>query len=171
MVQLTDNSQTVKKAIADAVRAFLHEAAGEIVSQTQKNVRVDTGQTKGSYQYRIVEGQDEQKAIIGSDYMNAVWEEFGTGEYALHGGRKGGWWIKVGNGAGEIPLKAAKKYRWAGYRFANGSKSFGEDPSGGTITYVFTYGKKPNKPMRRAYEKLRDPIKEQLVSRFGAEMG
>ena len=103
--------------------------------------------------------------------MNAVWEEFGTGEYALHGGRKGGWWIKVGNGPGEIPLRAARKYRWAGYRYVNGTKSFGGGADGGTIAYVFTYGKKPDKPLRRAYEKLRDPIKEQLVSRFGAEMG
>lgn len=157
-----------------AVRAFLHEAAGELVAQTITNARndrhYDTGQTANSYQYQLVEGQDEQKAVIGSDYMNAVWEEFGTGEYALHGGRKGGWWIKVGNSAGQIPLKAAKKYRWAGYRFANGSKSFGEDPSGGTITYVFTYGKKPNKPMRRAYEKLREPIQDELERRFSAEM-
>ena len=161
MVQLTDNSPAVKDAIRNAVTAFLHEAAGELVSQTQKNVRVDTGQTKGSYQYQLMEGQDEQKAVIGSDYMNAVWEEFGTGEYALHGGRHGGWWIKVGNGPGEISPGAAEKYQWVKYR----------RDSDGNITFVFTYGKKPNKPMRRAYEALREPIKDELVRRFGAEMG
>lgn len=170
MVRLTDNSPAVKKALSDAVKAFLHEACGEIVSQTQKNVRVDTGQTKNSYEYKLIEGTNEQKAVIGSDYMNAVYEEFGTGEYALHGGRKGGWWIKVGSGEGQISLRAAKKYKWAGYRFANDSQSFGGDPDGGTITYVFTYGKKPQKPLRKAYEKLRDPIKDELAHRFSTEM-
>lgn len=170
MVQLTDNSPAVRAAMSAAVKAFLHEAGGELVAQTQKNARVDTGQTKNSYEYRIIEGADEQKCVVGSDYMNAVYEEFGTGEYALHGGRKGGWWIKVGNGAGQIPLKAAKKYRWAGYRYVNGSKSFGSRSDGGTIAYVFTYGKKPDKPMRRAYEKLREPIQDELERRFSAEM-
>lgn len=31
-------------------------------------------------------------ALVGSPLENAVWEEFGTGDYALNGnGRKGGW--------------------------------------------------------------------------------
>ena len=34
----------------------------------------------------------EQYGQVGSNIENAIWEEFGTGEYALHGdGRKGGW--------------------------------------------------------------------------------
>ena len=34
-------------------------------------------------------------SYTGSDIENAIWEEFGTGEYALHGdGRKGGWVYK-----------------------------------------------------------------------------
>ena len=33
--------------------------------------------------------------VIGSDLENAIYEEYGTGEYALHGdGRKGGWVYK-----------------------------------------------------------------------------
>ena len=35
----------------------------------------------------------KHEAVIGSSDQNAIWEEFGTGEYALKGdGRKGGWW-------------------------------------------------------------------------------
>mgnify|MGYP007128414196 FL=1 len=57
--------------------------------------RVDTGQTKGSYKYMVDEGKDESTVAVGSDLENAIWEEFGTGEYALHGdGRKGGWVYK-----------------------------------------------------------------------------
>lgn len=90
--RLTDNSPAVKAALERAARAFLDEAAGELVSETRKNSRVDTGQTKNSYEYRIEEGSTEQKAVIGSPLENAVWEEFGTGEYALGGnGRKTPW--------------------------------------------------------------------------------
>lgn len=32
------------------------------------------------------------EAMVGSSLQNAIWEEFGTGEYAAAGdGRKGGW--------------------------------------------------------------------------------
>lgn len=94
-VAFTDNTTKIKAALSEAVVAFLHEAGGEIQSQTQRNSRVDTGETKGSYQYMVDEGQTESTVAIGSDLENAIWEEFGTGEYALHGnGRKGGWVYK-----------------------------------------------------------------------------
>lgn len=73
----------------------MYAAGGEIQAQTQRNSRVDTGQTKGSYKYMVDEGKDESTVAVGSDLENAIWEEFGTGEYALHGdGRKGGWVYK-----------------------------------------------------------------------------
>ncbi len=91
-IQLTDNSLAVKAALEQTVQAFLNEAAGELASEIRKNSRVDTGQTKGSYEYRIEESSTEQKAVIGSPLENAVWGEFGTGEYALGGnGRKTPW--------------------------------------------------------------------------------
>lgn len=94
-VNFIDNSAKFKAAMTDGVRAFLEEAGGEIQSQTQRNSRVDTGQTKGSYKYVVDEGSTESSVVIGSDLENAIYEEYGTGEYALHGdGRKGGWVYK-----------------------------------------------------------------------------
>ena len=91
-VEFTDNTAKIKAALSEGVIGFLHEAGGEIQAQTQRNSRVDTGQTKGSYKYIVDEGKDESTVAVGSDIENAIWEEFGTGEYALHGdGRKGGW--------------------------------------------------------------------------------
>lgn len=91
-IEFTDNSAIVKAAVSEGVRAFLYEAGGELQAQTMRNSRVDTGQTKGSYQYKVQEGTGESTAHVGSNLQNAIWEEFGTGEYALHGdGRKGGW--------------------------------------------------------------------------------
>ncbi len=94
-IEYTNNCAKVKAALSDGVRAFLYEAGGELQNQTMRNSRVDTGQTRGSYQYRVEEGSQESTVHVGSDLENAIWEEFGTGEYALHGdGRKGGWIYK-----------------------------------------------------------------------------
>lgn len=89
-VEFQDNSIRVKAALEDAALQFLEEAASEIQSQTQRHTPVDTGQLKGSWKHIV----DESKltATIGSPLENAIWTEFGTGEYAYEGnGRKGGW--------------------------------------------------------------------------------
>lgn len=93
-IEFEDNRVKVKDALYEAGEAFLHEAGGELQSRIRRNSRVDTGQTKGSYEYHISGSYmaGEQYCQIGSNLENAIWEEFGTGEYALHGdGRKGGW--------------------------------------------------------------------------------
>lgn len=80
----------VQGAIDDRINAELAECAGELVSQVRRNSRVDTGKTRGSFQYKVVDS--EHTAYIGSNDENAIWEEFGTGKYASNGdGRKGGW--------------------------------------------------------------------------------
>lgn len=89
-IEFHDFSVEVKRKINDALTAALHESAGEIVSQTARNSRVDTGQTKGSFEYVVDEAKGT--ATIGSPLENAIWEEFGTGIHALNGdGRKTAW--------------------------------------------------------------------------------
>lgn len=110
-VKFEDYSMKVKAKLDDATIAFLHEAAAELKSQAQRNqTRVDTGQTKGAWDYKVDEGAGV--ATIGNPQENAIWEEFGTGEHALNGdGRKGGWKYKDGEGnwhftRGKKPLRA-----------------------------------------------------------------
>lgn len=89
-IQFEDNRVKVEEAICDVAISFLYEAVAEIQSQTARNSRVDTGQTKGSWETSVDE--ESLEAVVGSAFENAIWEEFGTGEYALEGnGRKGGW--------------------------------------------------------------------------------
>lgn len=92
-VKFTNNSAKVKGALDDAVRAYLYEAGGELEAQVKRNSRRGTGQLANSWTYRVDESKGE--VVVGSPLENAIWEEFGTGEYALHGdGRKGGWVYK-----------------------------------------------------------------------------
>ena len=117
-VEFKDNSIAVKAALGDAAEAFLREAAGELVSQTARNTRVDTGQLKNSWQYTI----RGSVAMIGSPLENAIWEEFGTGEYALEGdGRKGGWIYR--NKEGETVFTLGKRPNRTLYRAFTGKKN------------------------------------------------
>ena len=105
----------VKQAIGDRVNAALEECAGEIESQTKRNSRVDTGQTKNSFQHKVDDAS--HTAYIGSNYENAIWEEFGTGEYALKGdGRKGGWRYQDDKGEWHFTLgKRPSRAFWYAY--------------------------------------------------------
>lgn len=92
-IRFEDYSDEVKEELRNKIIAALYEAAGELEAQAKRNSRVDTGQLKSSWSHRVHEGKYE--AYVGSPLENAVWEEFGTGEYAVAGnGRKGGWVYK-----------------------------------------------------------------------------
>ena len=96
-----DYSIEVKKAIDSRINGVLHECAGEMVSAVRRNTRVDTGKTKNSWKYYV--DHIKHEATIGSADENAIWEEFGTGEYAIHGdGRKGGWFYEDAKGEGHF---------------------------------------------------------------------
>lgn len=93
-VVFEDYTIQVQSELGESVFAVLEECAGEIESAAKRNSRVDTGYTKGSFHHKVTGSfmAGEFRAAIGSDYENAIWEEFGTGEYAIKGGgRQGGW--------------------------------------------------------------------------------
>ena len=100
-VEFRDFTIQVQGAIDDRINAVLEECAGELESQVKRNTRVDTGKTKNSFQHKV--DDSSHTAFIGSPDENAIWEEFGTGEYALEGnGRKGGWFYVDKNGNGHF---------------------------------------------------------------------
>lgn len=105
-----DYTIQVENAMDDKINAVLEECAGELEAEVKRNTRVDTGKTKNSFKHKVIDS--EHTAYIGSDYENAIWEEFGTGEYALAGdGRKGGWAYKDPKGdwhktTGKKPTRA-----------------------------------------------------------------
>lgn len=110
-----DYTIKVKDTIDDRINAVLEECAGELESQVKRNTRVDTGKTKNSFRHKVVDS--EHIAYIGSDYENAIWEEFGTGEHALEGnGRKGGWFYVDAKGDGHFTRgKKPSRAFWNAY--------------------------------------------------------
>lgn len=149
-VEFTDNRIKVEAALDDSIVAFLYEAAVEVEAQAKiAQTRVDTGHTKGEWTHYVDE--DKGEAVIGNPRENAIWEEYGTGEYALKkNGRKGGWWAPVGPDG--MSLEQASKF------------SKVKKDKAGNIVAVFTYGKKPLRPLQKAFDKTKSKIIKRLGS-------
>ena len=120
-VLFKDFSDEINKKINALGVAWLEEASGEVEAQTKRNTKVDTGKTKNSWEH-IVDA-DKMEVQIGSRYQNALWEEFGTGIYALNGdGTKDvPWFYKDAEGKGH--LTSGKKPRRAFFNAYNGLKN------------------------------------------------
>lgn len=109
-VDFQNYSIQVKEAIEEAAAIYLYEAGSTMQRQAANNTRIGTGETAGKWDYVVDEG--EKECTVGNPLENAIWEEFGTGEYALHGnGRRGGWHYQDDKGQwhhtyGKTPTRA-----------------------------------------------------------------
>lgn len=148
-VEFKDYTMQVKAELEKRVNATLREMAGEVISQTMRNSRVGqaAAPTKNSFKYRV--DDTTHTAFMGSDQQNAIWEEFGTGEYALKGnGRKGAWYVPVDKVIG---------YKRPSF---NGKVVVVHGKEG--KKYYKTNGKKPSRAFWKAYSGL----KNKIIKRF-----
>ena len=92
IIRFEDYSKQVIDAIDRGILNALEEVSGELEGRVKDNTREDTGKTKASWSHKVDEVKHE--AYVGSNYENAIWEEFGTGIYAQNGnGRKDVPWV------------------------------------------------------------------------------
>lgn len=136
-IRFEDYSNDVNNAIKIAIINALEEASGELEAQTKKNTKVKTGRTRDSWEHMVDE--ENYVAYVGSNYENAIWEEFGTGVYAQKGnGRKTPWVYPV-----------------LGKRDEDGRQMFRR-----------TKGKKGRKALQNAYKSLKNRIESFFKERF-----
>ena len=115
-----DFTKIVLDKIHETGETFLEEVGGEVEAQTKRNTKVDTGKTKGSWEHKV--DADKMEVQIGSRYKNALWEELGTGIYALNGdGRKTKWVYRTEDG--KFHATVGKKPRRALYRAYESKKN------------------------------------------------
>ena len=146
-VQFEDFSVQVNNAIESAALQWLEEAASEIESAAKRNSRKAEGNLKGSWNHSVNSTANE--AQIGSPLENAIWEEFGTGEYAANGdGRKGGWYVPEE----KLSSKAKAKMRKTVIK--------------GKVFY-HTYGKTPNHTLQRAFDSKKNAVINLAKQIFG----
>ena len=111
-VEFKDFSIQVKAALNDTTKAWLYEWANETASQARNNCTMtdDKGQLRKSYRADVDTGAGEAK--IGTPLEAGYWEEYGTGEYAVHGDGRKGWWVYKdgykGNGGKQLTEARAK---------------------------------------------------------------
>lgn len=100
-VKLTNNMTSLKAGVKKVALKWLEETAGEIESQTKRNSSVGSAgaPTKNSWRHQV--NSSTMEAVVGSPEINAIYEEYGTGEYASEGnGRSTPWYVPVENVVG-----------------------------------------------------------------------
>ena len=161
-VEFHDYSFEVKGAMDDRINGVLAECAGLIISQTKRNSRVSGeagSRTKNSWEYKVDE--DSHTAYMGSNYENAIWEEFGTGEHAIPeggGGRKG-YWVFVKGSDGKTSRSGKS------YSLKEAKRVMAIMRSKGLEAY-YTNGKKPSRAFWKAYTSLRGVIMKRINNSF-----
>ena len=154
-----DYSVQVKSTLKEKAIAFLHEVCGEIRSQAQRNSRRKTSQTAGSYQYKVDE--NNLAGHIGSDYWNAIYEELGTGEHAINGDGRKGYWVFVDTGGEPKAPKGGKNYTKAeAKRIVAFLRKKG-------LNAYYTNGKSANRPLYKGFTSIKPKIQPVAEKYFG----
>lgn len=151
-VEFIDNHLQVNRAIDDAVGAFLLEASAELVSAAARGSRVDSGHLKGSWAANVDESKGE--AVIGSPLENAIWEEFGTGEYAVEKKSPSGYWVYVKDSS---DTTSDDKRIGKRYSLEKAKLIVAMMRADGLDAY-YTNGKKPNHTLQKAFDKNKAKI-------------
>lgn len=92
-IKFEDFTDEVKEQIEKIVLNWLEEGSSELSSQAAMRTRRGTGETADKWTNLV--DKSNMVAYVGNPLENAIWEEYGTGEYALNNnGRKGGWYYR-----------------------------------------------------------------------------
>lgn len=110
-VKFTDNSVKVKADLDKALIAFLREASAEIKTQAERYTPTGNAQLKRSWETVVDAG--EKQAIIGNTLEYAIYQELGTGEYALEGKGRKGYWVYVKDSDSGKMSRSSKSYTLA----------------------------------------------------------
>jgi N-acetylmuramoyl-L-alanine amidase len=167
-VEFEDYSIKVKTKLHDCAIAFLHEVGGELKSRVHRNYdpHNKSEKTSGSFEHFV----DESGLVVhvGSNYPNAIWEEFGTGKYASNKdgspsgkGRKG-YWVFVDDGGASGQKSEYKK----NYTLEEAKKIVAIMRSKGLNAY-YTNGKRARRPFTLAFESIKRDVDKIAKERFG----
>lgn len=151
-VEFKDFSLKVNELIEEKAIQFLHEASGELVAKAADNSRHDTGQLMQSWDYQI--DKSKLQSQVGSPLENAIWEEFGTGEYAVEGKGRKGYWVYV---KGSSSSSSSTSYSTKSYTLKQAKQIMRILREQGLEAY-YTKGKKPNHTLEKSFKANKNKI-------------
>lgn len=91
-VELKDYTAQILESWETKGKSFMLEVKDLVAGQAADNSPRDSGDLKRSFKEDSYVDEAEGVAYIGSSLKYSIYQEYGTGEYALQGkGRLGGW--------------------------------------------------------------------------------
>lgn len=155
-VKVESNRVEVLGEVSDAVNNWLEEVLGEVETKAKRNTAVGQvagGKTKSGWQHKV--DRINHIGVVGNTEQTAIWNELGTGDYALNSdGRKGGWYIPIGEAEGMISEEVVEAYNFKVVYGRNGMR------------YAFTHGMKPKRMLHNAVESSKGLIEKSLKDKL-----
>ena len=161
-VEFEDFTIKVTEAMEEAALQFLEEAANEIQAAAQRNSDFAPRSLKGDWKNNIDSGKMEAK--VGHPKELAVWMEFGTGEHALNGDGRKGYWIYI-DGQGSSAGSNSRSYA----TLEEAKQAMAILRSKGLPAHI-TKGHKPMRMLHNAFESNKGKITRRAKQIFGERM-
>ena len=149
-VEFQDFSVKVKDALDDSMNQFLEAAANEIQSQAQRNSDFAPRSLKGGWTHVVDESK--KTATIGHPAQLAIWMEMGTGEYALEGKGRKGYWVYV---KGNTTVKEANPGKARTLEEAKQAVAVLREQG---LEAYYTKGQKPRRMLHNAFQEKKSAI-------------
>ena len=96
---INDNTGKAIKSIVKALETAMEKACLIVETQAKTLAPVDKGGLRQSIGHNVEKNASSVTGSVGRNLKYAIYQEFGTGEFAENGrGRKGGWVYKAPDG-------------------------------------------------------------------------
>lgn len=157
-----DFTGEVTKEIESIILKWLEEASSELESQTITRTGTGAYHREIASKWTHIVDKSKYEAIIGNPLENALWVEYGTGEYALNGDGRKDWWVFIEGSTGKSSNES-KHYKT-------------KEEAKRTVAYLrsqgikagYTNGQLPKRPLHHAFNQNERDLKEVLKSQLGS---
>lgn len=160
-VVFEDFTGEVTKEIENIILNWLEEASSEIESQTIRKTGTGAYYREIASKWTHIIDKSKYEAIIGNPLENALWVEYGTGEYALNGDGRKDWWVFIEDSTGKSNNESKH------YKTKEEAKQMVAYLRSKGIKAGYTNGQKPKRPLHHTFNQNEKALKEQLKSRLG----
>jgi hypothetical protein len=156
-----DFTGEVSEEIKNIILNCLEEASSEIESQAITRTGTGAYHREIASKWTHMVDRNKYEAIIGNPMENALWVEYGTGEYALNGDGRKGYWVFVKGSDGKSS-RSTKQYT---LQEAKQTVAFMRSKG---LDAMYTKGTPPKRPLHLAFKTSEKPIKDLFRNKLGS---
>ena len=157
-----DFTGEVTKQIENIILIWLEESASELESQTITRTGTGAYHRNIADNWKHIVDKTKYEAIVGNPLENALWVEYGTGEYALKKDGRKDWWVFIEGSSGKSSRESKH------YKTKEEAKSMVAYLRSKGIPAGYTKGQVAKRPLHHAFTQNEKPIKEELKNKLGS---